>query len=111
MSPRRRDGALREETMRIRNKELRARRQRKEERVKDIIRDLKAGKGKVDNAKAAPVAEAVAEAKPKAPAKPKSDAKPKAPAKPKVQAKAKDDKPKAAAKAPAKAKSKKADSE
>lgn len=76
--------------MRIRNKELRARRHRKDEHVKAVIKDLKAGKGaaapKPEKPKAEPKAKA--EPKPKAPAKPKAEgeAKPKkAPAKKKAE--------------------------
>lgn len=75
-------------TMRIRNKELRARRQRKEQRVKEIIRELKAGKGKAPKSGAAvQPAEVAAEVKTKAAAKPKAPAKPKA-EKPKSEPKA-----------------------
>ncbi len=61
--------------MRIRNKELRAQRHRKDEHVKAVIKDLKAGKGaaapKPEKPKAEPKAKA--EPKPKAPAKPKAE--------------------------------------
>jgi hypothetical protein len=70
--------------MRVRNKELRSARHRKEQRVKEIIKDLKANKAAAPKAEAKPKAEP----KPKAAAKPKAegDAKPKkAPAKKKTE--------------------------
>lgn len=67
--------------MRVRNKELRARRHRKEQRVKELIKEAIAAKKPVGKAAAKP--EAAKKAEPKKAAAPKAATAKKAPAKPK----------------------------
>lgn len=62
--------------MRVRNKEIRQRRHRKEQKIKEALREIRAQQGEKKPAKAKPAAAA----KPKAPAKPKAAKKAEAPA-------------------------------
>lgn len=70
--------------MRVKNKEIRARRHRKEQKIKEAARALREQYG--DKKPAAPAAKPKAPAKAKAPAKPKAEGEKKAPAKKKEEA-------------------------
>lgn len=92
--------------MRIRNKELRSRRHRKEQTIKEAIRLAKAGKSapKAESKTVEAAPKPKVEAKPKAEPKAKAEAKPKAEPKAKVAAKPKADVEAKPKKAPAKKK-------